>query len=123
MCHGHLAVWRALGTVRDMPGQITPTEVAQQLKAGRPLVLVDVREPAELALASIPNARHIPMNDIPARMHELDANAEIVVFCHHGMRSANVAEFLAQQGFTNVVNLTGGIDAWSLSVDPGVPRY
>jgi len=99
------------------------TEVKRQLDSGQPLVLLDVREPEELLLARLPGAVHIPMGDVPGRLHELDPDAGIVVFCHHGIRSASVAHFLAQRDFGNVVNLAGGIDAWSVHVDPSVPRY
>jgi len=106
-----------------MHGQISAPELKARLDARDSLVLLDVREPEEVALASLPGAMHIPMNDVPARLHELDPTEEIVVFCHHGMRSASVAAFLAQRDFERVLNLTGGIDAWSLQVDPNVPRY
>ena len=98
-------------------------DVKRQLDSGRALVLLDVREPEELALASLPGALHIPMGEVPGRLHELDPDAEIVVMCHHGIRSASVAEFLARREFSHVVNLAGGIDAWSATVDPSVPRY
>jgi rhodanese-related sulfurtransferase len=106
-----------------MVHHVTAVELKQQLDSGRRLVLLDVREPEELVLARIPGALHIPMGEVPGRLHELDPDAEIVVFCHHGMRSASVAQFLSQRDFGRVVNLAGGIDAWSASVDPGVPRY
>lgn len=103
--------------------QIGPVELKQRLDAGADIVLLDVREPEELALAQLPGAVHIPMGDVPSRLHELDPEKEIIVMCHHGIRSASVAQFLARRDFEHVVNLAGGIDAWSLSVDPGVPRY
>lgn len=106
-----------------MVREVTPIEVKQQLDSGRPLVLLDVRELEELQLARLPGVVHIPMGDVPGRVHELDPDAEIVVFCHHGIRSASVAQFLAQREFAHVVNLAGGIDAWSVTVDPSVPRY
>jgi rhodanese-related sulfurtransferase len=65
----------------------------------------------------------MPMSEIPSRIHELDRGREIVVYCHHGVRSRKVAEFLVRQGFSRVANLAGGIDAWSLHVDSRVPRY
>ncbi|HYC23995.1 MAG TPA: rhodanese-like domain-containing protein [Candidatus Bathyarchaeia archaeon] len=103
--------------------EISARELRSRLDtADRPLVL-DVREAEELAIARLPDAKHIPMNDVPARLAELDPAAEIVVVCHHGMRSAHVARFLAERGFTRVVNLAGGIDAWAAEVDPAVPRY
>jgi rhodanese-related sulfurtransferase len=103
--------------------QITPPELDEQLRAGRAFVLLDVREPEEVAIAGLRGAVHIPMGDVPARLQELDPDAEIVVVCHHGIRSASVAGFLAQRGFACVLNLAGGIDAWSRTVDPSVPRY
>jgi rhodanese-related sulfurtransferase len=106
-----------------MVRQVSPAEVQRQLDSDRPPVLLDVREPEELLLARLPGALHIPMGEVPGRLHELDPDAEIVVFCHHGIRSAQVAQFLAQRDFAHVANLAGGIDAWSVSVDPSVPRY
>jgi rhodanese-related sulfurtransferase len=100
---------------------------AQELKARRdrgdnPLVL-DVREDWELQLASIPGVVHVPMNQIPARVGEFRRDAETIVMCHACGRSMRVAHFLANQGFTDVANLAGGISAWSESVDATVPRY
>jgi rhodanese-related sulfurtransferase len=103
--------------------QISAPELKRQLDGGREVVLLDVREPEELLRARLPGAVHIPMAEIPGRLHELDPDKEIVVFCHHGMRSASVVGFLAQREFARVINLAGGIEAWSLTVDPSVPRY
>ncbi len=94
---------------------------------GRPLVL-DVREPSELQHASIkPDATYdlvaIPMGVIPPRLHELDPARPVACLCHHGARSMRVAQFLEYQGFQHVANISGGINAWSLQVDPSVPRY
>jgi adenylyltransferase/sulfurtransferase len=99
----------------------------QELKARRdrgekPLV-VDVREGWELQLASIPDVVHVPMNELPGRLSEFSRDAETIVMCHAGGRSMRVAHFLANQGFTNVVNLSGGISAWSEAVDATVPQY
>ncbi|UZG43201.1 rhodanese-like domain-containing protein [Caldimonas thermodepolymerans] len=89
--------------------------------------LLDVREPWEVAVAAIDPGRatalHIPMQEIPARLSEIDPERTVVCVCHHGMRSLHVAHYLARQGYDDVVNLHGGIDAWSQQVDPGVPRY
>jgi len=85
--------------------------------------LLDVRETQELALASLPRAAHISMQQIPARLDELDATRPIVVMCHSGQRSRYVAAFLLANRFEQVFNLTGGIDAWSTQIDPSVPRY
>jgi adenylyltransferase/sulfurtransferase len=106
-----------------MPSQISPLELKQRLDRGDDLVMLDVREAEELAIARLVGAVHIPMGEIPGRLHEIDPDAEIVVMCHHGVRSAQVASFLAQRDFVRVINLTGGIDAWSQTVDPTVPRY
>lgn len=105
--------------------QITPVQLESRLEsqAERRPILLDVREPDEFRLAHIPGSLHIPMQDVPRRLAELDPAAEIVVICHHGMRSAQVAGFLEGRGFSDVSNLTGGIDGWSVQVDPGVPRY
>jgi rhodanese-related sulfurtransferase len=106
-----------------LPAELSTREVKQLLDQGRPVVLLDVREPEEVALVRIAGAIHIPMDEIPGRVHELDRGADIVVICHHGMRSAGVAAFLRQHEFSSVANLIGGIDAWALSVDPSLPRY
>jgi rhodanese-related sulfurtransferase len=87
------------------------------------VVLLDVREASELEIARIDEAIHIPMNEVPARLAELDESRPVVVICHSGARSRRVAEFLAAKGFETVFNLTGGIDAWSREIDPGIPRY
>ena len=89
----------------------------------RAVVLLDVREHHELERAALSFATHIPMAQVPARIAELDAEATIVVMCHSGMRSLQVASFLATQGFSNMMNLTGGIDAWAREVDSTIPRY
>lgn len=94
---------------------------------GRPLIL-DVREASELQQASLTAAAgydlvHIPMGVIPPRVAELDPARPVACMCHHGGRSMRVAEFLQHQGFKHVANISGGINAWSLQVDPRVPRY
>lgn len=93
------------------------------LAQGKMPTVLDVREPDETRLAPFAGAVEIPMGEVPSRLTELDPDDEIVVLCHHGIRSARVAAFLDQQGFRRVANLTGGIDAWSLFIDPNVPRY
>lgn len=85
-------------------------------------LLLDVREPWEIRKAALPGVTHIPMQEIPARIGELDRAREIVAICHHGGRSMQVGLFLERQGFT-IHNLAGGTDAWSREVDPSVPRY
>ncbi|MGH7248569.1 MAG: rhodanese-like domain-containing protein [Pseudomonadota bacterium] len=100
-----------------------PFELKARLERGDAVVILDVRELAEIELARFPGATHIPMNDIPARIGELDPERETIVVCHHGMRSAQVGMYLVRNGFKRVVNLAGGINAWSLEADPSVPRY
>ena len=105
--------------------EITPPELdAWRRDAARdaPFV-VDVREPWEHDKARIEGSTLIPMREIPARVGELPADREIVLMCHHGSRSAQVAQWLAGNGVARVHNLAGGIDAWSRLVDPAIPRY
>lgn len=107
-----------------MDYEITPEDVKGKLDAKQDLVLLDVREPWECETASIAGAKLMPMGDVPSRAHqELDPEEHIVVMCHHGVRSMNVTVWLRQQGFENVQSMRGGIDAWSLRVDPKVPMY
>jgi rhodanese-related sulfurtransferase len=105
--------------------QIAAAELAAWLAdAGREKpVLLDVREPWELEKARIDGAQHIPMREVPARLSELDTGAAVVAICHHGGRSQQVAMFLEKNGFAEVHNLVGGLDAWSRTVDPAVPVY
>jgi rhodanese-related sulfurtransferase len=96
--------------------------------AGEPgALLLDVREPWEVALAAIAlpgtGSLHIPMQEIPGRLAEVPAAQPVVCICHHGARSAQVVAFLLQRGHPRVYNLAGGVDAWSTQVDPAVPRY
>ncbi len=86
-------------------------------------VVLDVREPWEHAVCAIPDSRLLPMQEIPARLQELPADTDIVVVCHHGMRSLQVANFLKQSGLERVYNLSGGIAAWAEQVDADMPRY
>ncbi|MFO0892011.1 MAG: rhodanese-like domain-containing protein [Isosphaeraceae bacterium] len=111
--------------------ELTPAIVRERLARGEVLTLLDVREPRERAFCAIavpPTAGdlHIPMRQVPAHLEELKAAAlrgPLVVYCHHGTRSLAVAEWLAARGLPGLVNLRGGIDAWSLEADPSVPRY
>jgi adenylyltransferase/sulfurtransferase len=107
----------------SLPTELLPSEVKHLIDISHPLVLLDVREPEEVELVRIAGSLHIPMGDIPGRLHELDPEADIVVYCHHGIRSADVAAFLQRHEFGSVANLTGGIDAWSLTVDRSLARY
>jgi rhodanese-related sulfurtransferase len=110
------------GNVR--PIEIDPTEVKRRLDAGEKIRMVDVREPFEHQQAHIPGAELIPMRSVPQSLESLRAGtAQLVLFCHHGMRSLQVAQWLRRQGFEDSVSMAGGIDGWSLVVDPTVPRY
>jgi rhodanese-related sulfurtransferase len=86
-------------------------------------LLLDVREPWEFERCHIPGSVSVPMNGIPARLQELPPDRQIVVICHHGVRSFHVARFLDRNGFTRVINLTGGVDAWAKEADPTMPIY
>ena len=88
----------------------------------RPLLL-DVREPWEIEIASLPDSECVPMGRLPSSLDRLQRERTTVCLCHHGMRSMNVAAFLEQHGFEHLANISGGIDAWSAEVDPAVPRY
>ncbi|MGH9615332.1 MAG: molybdopterin-synthase adenylyltransferase MoeB [Acidobacteriaceae bacterium] len=102
--------------------QMQPEDLKRRIDAGEDLFLLDVREPYEFAIAQI-GGHLIPLNDLPKRVRELDPKREIVVHCKVGGRSQMAAEFLARNGFKNVHNVAGGIDAWSEKVDPKVPKY
>jgi rhodanese-related sulfurtransferase len=104
---------------------LTPAQLAAWLAdPDRPdPLLLDVREPWEYQTCHIAGARHVPMNELPARLGEFDAEAEVVAICHHGARRLQVAHFLARQGFERVHNLAGGVDAWARSIDPAMPVY
>jgi len=102
---------------------ISPKELKTRLDKGDQLVLLDVREQWEYDLAKLTGSILVPLGTLPQSMAKLNRDAEIIAICHHGMRSADATNFLLQQGFTNVKNLVGGIDAWSVQVDGTVPRY
>ncbi len=106
-----------------MSFSILPNELKARIDKGDRLVLLDVREPWENALAKLEGSVLIPLGTLPQSLSKLDRNTEIIAYCHHGMRSADATSFLLQQGYTNVKNLVGGIDAWSIQVDGTVPRY
>ena len=107
----------------EMPLEITVKELQKKQKSNERPVLLDVRESEEVALVTLPNAIHIPMGEIPARLDELDPASEIVVYCHHGVRSLQVVQFLRQNDYPHTVSLTGGIDAWAVEVEQGLARY
>jgi molybdopterin/thiamine biosynthesis adenylyltransferase/rhodanese-related sulfurtransferase len=103
--------------------EISARELDRERSSKPALALIDVRERSEAEIASIAGARLIPLRELPGRIVELPADAEIVTYCHHGQRSLKAREILKGAGFTNVRSLAGGIDAWAREVDPEVPRY
>ena len=104
--------------------ELSPEAVADRMaKDAARVLLLDVREPLERRLAVIEPSVHIPMGELPMRVDELPRDRDLIVYCHTGIRSAVVAGFLESRGFASVANLEGGIDAWSVLVDPDVPRY
>ncbi len=103
---------------------ISPAELKARLDRGEKFRLVDVREPDEWAIAKLPSAELLPMSQFEQRgVEALDSEEDIVLYCHHGVRSGRVQAFLKAKGFTNVKNLTGGIDAWAAQIDPAMKRY
>jgi rhodanese-related sulfurtransferase len=106
------------------PIEITPTDVKRRLDSGEALLLIDVREPDEHQVCQIGGATLIPMRSIPQQLERLEeTTAQLIVFCHHGVRSLKVVEWLREQGLADCQSMAGGIDAWSRAVDPAVPRY
>ena len=103
--------------------EISVSELAAKHDAGEDFVLLDVREPDELAVASIPWATAIPMGDVPVRLDELPKDKPIAVLCHGGTRSGRVTKFLNENGYPNAVNVAGGIRDWSAKIDLSVPDY
>jgi rhodanese-related sulfurtransferase len=112
--------------VQPGPLEVTPQEVKQRRAAGEKIILIDVREPGEFQLARIQNAELIPMRSVPAELQRLEALADqgtLVVYCHHGVRSLNVVNWLREQGIAGCESMAGGIDRWSREIDASVPRY
>jgi rhodanese-related sulfurtransferase len=103
--------------------EITPRQLKERLDRNDRPVLVDIRDDWETKLCRLDNALHIPMEELEFRTEELNPADEIVVYCHHGVRSAAVADYLRRLGFTRVRNLAGGLDAWAASVEPAMRRY
>jgi rhodanese-related sulfurtransferase len=103
--------------------EITPAEVKRRLDQGQKLLLIDVREPWEFDICNIAGAKLIPMGTVPANLQALDTDDDIVIYCHRGMRSLDVAVWLRGQGVERAKSLAGGIERWSLEIDPNVPRY
>jgi len=107
----------------EQPLEIDVQEAARRRAEDEDFLLLDVREPQELAICAIDDHLHIPMQQVPARLKELPKDTPVVVLCHHGGRSMQVTMFLRQQGFANATNLAGGIDQWAVQIDPGLARY
>jgi rhodanese-related sulfurtransferase len=107
----------------DTHTEITPRELATRLARGDALCLLDVREPWEYDLASLPQSTLVPLSTLPTAVNRLERDVTYVVLCHHGMRSDMAANWMRSHDFPHVLNLEGGIDAWSVDVDPSVPRY
>jgi rhodanese-related sulfurtransferase len=109
-----------------MDWEITPLEVKRKMDAGEKVRLIDVREPVEFQITRIEGAELVPMNTVPAALQKLEAQADegtLIVFCHHGVRSLQVVNWLRQQGLEACQSMAGGINRWSLEVDAAVPRY
>ncbi|MGD0098118.1 MAG: rhodanese-like domain-containing protein [Terracidiphilus sp.] len=102
--------------------QITVKELKRRIDTGEDVYILDVREPWEQKIAQI-GGKLIPQNEVPQRLAEIDREREVIVHCHHGVRSQRVAEILQQAGFPRVANLAGGIGAWSEEIDPKVAKY
>jgi len=104
--------------------QMTVHALKERLaQPGAKPTLLDVREGWELNICALHGALHIPMGQIPARAGELDPEQELVVVCHHGVRSMRVAQYLASRGFCKLYNLQGGVNAWAREIDPAMPTY
>lgn len=103
--------------------EISPQDLKARIDRNEPPLLLDVRQDWETKLCRLPNAVHIPIEEIELRVEELSPTDDIVVYCHQGVRSAAVAEFLRSLGFRSVRNLTGGLDSWAHVIDPEMRRY
>ncbi len=107
----------------DYPLEVSIQEAQRLLASAQPPFLLDVREPSEFAVCQLPGAKLIPMNTVPERLAEIPRDVPVLVHCHHGGRSMRVTQFLRSKGYAQVANVQGGIDAWSLQIDPKVRRY
>lgn len=105
--------------------QLSPSDLAEWLRGENPPLLLDVREEGEHQFVALANSTLIPLGLIPDRFREIEdwKDRDVVVYCHHGVRSLHAIGWLRQQGFTRLRNLSGGIDRWSCEVDPALPRY
>jgi len=103
--------------------QIEPKELKTKMDAGAKVLVVDVREPWEHQIASIKGATLVPLNSLPANLKLFEGAEEVVIYCHHGIRSLNAAAWLRSQGVDGARSLTGGIERWSTEIDSSVPKY
>jgi rhodanese-related sulfurtransferase len=106
--------------------EISARELSDRLSGGERIVILDVREPEEFAIARIPGSVSIPMGNVATELQNIEAlgdQGDLAVLCHHGVRSLNVTAWLRQQGVENCFSVAGGIDGWSIEIDPSVPRY
>ncbi len=105
------------------PQPLAPADLKARLDSGEKLILLDVRETEEVGICALPGITHIPLGELSIRHTELDPDAETVVICHHGIRSAHAANALAGLGFETLWNLSGGVERWARDVDPSMSRY
>lgn len=103
--------------------EISVEQLQQQLHSAKPPVVIDVREPTEYETCNLPTAKLIPLGSLPERVAEIPRDVPVVVHCHHGGRSARAVAFLQQQGYSNAVNLAGGIHDWAVRIDPSMRTY
>jgi rhodanese-related sulfurtransferase len=113
----------SFGNRRMAVESVSPQQLREMLAGKNPPLLLDVRDQWEYDVAHLEGARLLPLDDLQVLAFDLPRDREIVVYCHHGMRSAAAVNFLMQNQFTNVKNLSGGIDRWACELDPEMPRY
>ena len=108
-----------------MPGEVSVQELAEYIRAGNPVYLIDVREDWERKIAHLPDQLHIPLDELPAKVREIapPKGALVVAYCHRGVRSLHAAAYLEKAGLGKVHSLAGGIGAWSVEIDPALPSY
>ena len=109
----------------ETPIEISCHELKELMDGQEPILLIDCREPEEHAIVSLPGARLVPMQEIPTKAAEIiaEGSPRLVVYCHHGMRSAQTAGWLRENGAPHAQSLAGGVDAWAVQIDPNLPRY
>ncbi|HET9399701.1 MAG TPA: rhodanese-like domain-containing protein [Candidatus Acidoferrales bacterium] len=103
--------------------QIAPSELKQKIDAGEKPLIVDVREPWEAEICTISGSKLVPLSTVASNLSAFEGAGEVILYCHHGMRSLNAAAFLRRQGVEGARSLTGGIERWASEIDPGMARY